>query len=355
MELLSKLVLTTILTVVFSSVYYWYGKLYQVVDVSRDGSQRGRTIVRGAGVCLLAAVVTHFLFSDVLHKSILILVAGSILITLLGLIDDHKSLRASTKLLVQSIIVLTVFYLFGFPPLVINLGDVAVNLEGLLLLLPILVLIWCVNVHNFLDGVDGIACLETLFVLPMASYFMFDAMNFWAEHLLVVATGTFILLCWNLPPARMFLGDAGATLLGFTIGCTIMIGFYIETSIGIAVLILYGAFLTDGTMTLLVRLIAGENCFRPHQQHLYQLVEKKFGVIKCLQGLVLLNFLWFLPFALLAFFMPAASLLAGLIAFFPAIVGHTVFRYFLVFEITQKNQAGAEAAHLAIARKARFG
>lgn len=330
MELVLKLVLSAIFAAVFAGIYFIYAKNFGVLDSTQNGVLCKEKTVSGGGVSImLCSVLTLLIFTSSLNDMLGVLFVGGAIITLLGLIDDHYSLTASSKLLAQMFVVFFVFYLLDFPVLSLDIRTATIQFESILLIFPMIFLIWCINVHNFMDGVDGIACIEALFILPFAGLFLMDFSSLLAEYLLCVSVGVFVFLFWNLPPAKMFLGDSGSTFLGFTIGCTILIGFYVHSSIGLAIVILYGAFLTDATMTLMARLTAGKNCFKSHSEHLYQIAVRRFGTGRCLLVLSLINIFWFLPFAVFAFFMPAEAFFIALLAYFPAIVVQIYMRQYL--------------------------
>ena len=142
------------------------------------------------------------------HRGLLI---GAVLIFLVGLYDDLRELSPPVKLIAQIMIALVVIfsgYRTGF-----------FQSELLNILVTVVWLVGITNAINLLDNMDGLAGGISLIAAGFMSYF------FWrngADHdLLVISTGLFggllAFLFFNFPPARVFLGDSGSLLIGFTL------------------------------------------------------------------------------------------------------------------------------------------
>ena len=133
-------------------------------------------------------------------------------------------------------------------------------------------LIWLVglqNLYNFMDGIDGIAALEALLVAGMLAG-LAAAVNLPALPVIAALAGACLgFLVWNLPPARIFMGDVGSNFLGFGLGAMAVVGEEAGIPFWIAALFL-GAFLYDSLYTILRRLLRGENITVAHRIHLYQ-------------------------------------------------------------------------------------
>lgn len=138
---------------------------------------------------------------------------GAAAMFLLGLVDDFRPLRAGLKFLLQGVVC-----------------AVAVAVGGLgidsLRHLPVLAygLAWCwlmlvTNAYNLLDHADGLSATVALIsacVLLSGSLLADDLPLALLWMSLIATLGGF--LVWNLPPARIYMGDAGALPLGFLIG-----------------------------------------------------------------------------------------------------------------------------------------
>jgi UDP-N-acetylmuramyl pentapeptide phosphotransferase/UDP-N-acetylglucosamine-1-phosphate transferase len=102
-----------------------------------------------------------------------------------------------------------------------------------------------------------------------------DAFGALCASLAAAAAG---FLVFNFPPARIFMGDAGAVPLGFLAGSLGVLGW----SRGLwplwFPLLVFAPFVCDATLTLLRRLLRRERVWQAHREHYYQrLVRMGFG------------------------------------------------------------------------------
>lgn len=134
-------------------------------------------------------------------------------------------------------------------------------------------LLWLVNLYNFMDGADGLAGGMTLF--GFAGYSVGAALTAhaspeltWASAAVAGAAGGFLL--FNLHPAKIFLGDAGSIPLGFLAGA---FGYW-GWSDGVWPIwfpaLVFSPFIGDASVTLLRRLLRGEKIWQAHREHYYQ-------------------------------------------------------------------------------------
>lgn len=140
-----------------------------------------------------------------------------------------------------------------------------------------LALVWFINLYNFMDGIDGIAGVETITIA--AGYLLVGLAAGTPSPLdgltLAVIGATAGFLVWNWHPARIFLGDVGAIPLGFLAGW-LLFDLAIRHSLTAAVILpLYYA--TDATLTLARRVGRGEKPWEPHREHAYQRAARGLG------------------------------------------------------------------------------
>jgi UDP-N-acetylmuramyl pentapeptide phosphotransferase/UDP-N-acetylglucosamine-1-phosphate transferase len=132
--------------------------------------------------------------------------------------------------------------------------------------------VWFVNLYNFMDGIDGITGVETAAIgLGVA---LVAALAIAPGELPLVPAGLalagaglgFLALNWS--PARVFLGDVGSVPLGFLAGALLLA--LAASGQPAAAAILPAYHLTDATLTLLRRALAGEAVMQAHRSHAYQ-------------------------------------------------------------------------------------
>ena len=139
----------------------------------------------------------------------------------------------------------------------------------------VLSLIWGLNLFNFMDGSDGLAASTAvigglaLAILSMAAPDTASS-RLTMNVCLIVAASAAGLLCYNLPPAKIFMGDGGSTVLGLTLAALCLQGANSGMWSLAAAAALFVPFWADATYTLLRRLAAGHSPLLPHREHLYQ-------------------------------------------------------------------------------------
>jgi Fuc2NAc and GlcNAc transferase len=128
-----------------------------------------------------------------------------------------------------------------------------------------------VNLYNFMDGSNGLAGFQGLFVsLVLAALFAGSGDWTGATIALVLAGSCAGFLPWNLGRARVFMGDVGSLALGFIVAALLVYGAGTAAFTLPVALMITAVFLVDASLTLAVRILRGERWYNAHRQHLYQ-------------------------------------------------------------------------------------
>jgi Fuc2NAc and GlcNAc transferase len=173
----------------------------------------------------------------------------------LGLVDDARDLPRSVRYAGQVVVAAVVIRWLGHP-------GPAAGLPGLgAFAASVLVVTGLVNAFNFMDGIDALVGGTGVVIVGFLGWFTRDPL--WA--LLAASYAGF--LVFNIPPARIFMGDAGSTVLGGLVGIAILSG---RASLESRHFLIFGPLLGDSAYTIVRRLIRGENVFRAHHSHVYQ-------------------------------------------------------------------------------------
>jgi UDP-GlcNAc:undecaprenyl-phosphate GlcNAc-1-phosphate transferase len=181
----------------------------------------GLAILTACTIALLLAFTLPGPLAGILmpHRSALMgLLLGALVIVDVGVADDFRFLRSRYKLLGQSAAVLIVMAygvridhlrLFGWD---LNLGPFAVPFT-------VFWLLGAINALNLLDGMDGLLGSVGL-IVSLTLAVMAGMGGDWAAAAVAVALAGAVLgfLHYNLPPARIFLGDCGSMLIGLVVG-----------------------------------------------------------------------------------------------------------------------------------------
>ncbi len=153
----------------------------------------------------------------------LIFLLGVPMAFLIGFVDDLKGLRSSHKLLGQLALGVLVFFL-GFKVSAFSIGA-GYRLDLGVLSFPVTVL-WVagvMNAVNLIDGLDGLAGgLSAIALLAIGILSLMVGNVFGAGVAFVTVAAILAFLCFNFPPAQIFMGDCGSMVLGFLLAILTM-------------------------------------------------------------------------------------------------------------------------------------
>ena len=232
-------------------------------------------------------------------------VLGGGILALLGLADDLRDLPARVRLPVQCVAVAVALATVPLAiPLVIE--PLTIEPKWLVAALDFLIVLWIVNLYNFMDGIDGIAASQCV-VFCGGVLLIGHPAAFVQEFLWVLLGATAGFLWFNRPPARIFMGDVGVGLLGLLVG---VIGLTLDARHQmplIASMILLAGFWFDATYTLCVRIATGQQFASAHRSHLYQRCAARFGHGRTTSMFVGYAIVWLMPLAWLCAHLPRWS------------------------------------------------
>jgi len=296
-------------------------------DYPNHRSSHDRPTPKSGGV---GFVVAFTLFAAILHSwqqlppQYFMLVVSGLILAITGFLDDVRNLGVLTRIGVQVLTAgLAVLLLGSLPPLVFPWG--ILDAQWMLVPLFVLAMTWLINLYNFMDGIDGLAAIEAVFFcLALGILAIMDE----SGPSSMLASGLAVAICgflfYNMPPARLFMGDLGSNYLGFVIGILAVLAIK-EGVVNIwTVMILLAVFIVDATTTLVCRIREGRVWYHAHRSHVYQHVARRFGShgrVVMLTGLI--NLLWLFPLAVAATQLEQWGLLVTVLAWLP-LVGLTL-------------------------------
>lgn len=245
-----------------------------LLDHPNHRSSHTEVTPRGGGIVFVGIWILFAFFCVKLKffslSHLLTLVPGGIMIALIGYWDDHGHIPARWRFLIQTIAaIVTLTAIGGFP--FFTIGHFVFTLGWLGFAIGLLIMLWSTNLFNFMDGADGMASMEAIFVLGVGGYLLWQVGG---RDLAILAWGLVCailgFLYWNWPPAKIFMGDVGSTFLGFMIAAFAVAG---QVWYHLSILfwfVLYSVFWLDATVTLLRRAYAGERLYEAHRLHAFQ-------------------------------------------------------------------------------------
>ena len=191
----------------------------------------------------------------------------------LGLWDDFQPLGAKIKLAGQILIALTAYSMdLKIDIITWPMGQFSLQLDAWSLPLTVFWLVAIPNLVNLTDGIDGLASGVGLFLFVTLGFVGWIAGQMdvtWISF--AMAGGLLGFLCFNFPPARIFLGDGGAYLVGFAIASLSLVSSN-KGTIAAALLVTtvaLGLPIMDTAFALLRRAVRGFPIFRADAEHIH--------------------------------------------------------------------------------------
>ncbi|MEI6986563.1 MAG: glycosyltransferase family 4 protein [Rhodospirillaceae bacterium] len=263
------LIAATIASVVLTGAICRMLHVNAILDHPNERSSHTVPTPRGGGWGILLVLVPAWAVIGVTPW----IIAGIALLAAISWRDDRRSLGAVPRLLAQCLAVAAGLVALGdglvFQGWLPDWADHAVVSVSWL---------WFINVFNFMDGIDGLAGSEAVSIagglalvatLAGPSLLLPSLLSSDLVSPSLILTGAALgFLRWNWQPAKVFMGDVGSVPLGFAIGWLLTEA--AVSGLWLAALLLPLYFLSDATITLLRRLLAGRCIWLAHSEHFYQ-------------------------------------------------------------------------------------
>lgn len=268
---------------------------HRLVDDICSRSSHTQPTPKGGGVVFILAVTViwlislfcNFVPSSYALNTLLLL---SLFNALLGLIDDRFDLPFWQRLFLQ---VLLIVYPVTHMPLMVTF------IPGFCQYLAYaFAWLWFINLFNFMDGTDGYATQETLFIM-LGLFFLIPGLRPLAACLMGACLGFFRV---NYPKASLFMGGVGSYYLGYLLFGLILMAVTHHPYLLLPCVTITLLFTFDATYTLIRRIIMRERFWEAHRSHWYQrLYNMRWTHARIFWSGVSINALLLL-FALLSFY-----------------------------------------------------
>jgi UDP-GlcNAc:undecaprenyl-phosphate GlcNAc-1-phosphate transferase len=260
------------------------------IDVPKDGRRmHDKPIARLGGLAIISGFLVAVLFAIVsiphvfaFNRNLLGLLAGILIIAIMGVLDDIKQIRARIKLSFQLLASIAFVVISGTriervtnPFSVSGFSELSVYVS---FPLTILWIIGITNAINLIDGLDGLAAgvssissLSLFFISILRTDVNINTVIYTAIITASLAGSTLGFLPYNFYPAKIFMAETGSAFLGFTLGVVSIQGTlksYATISIAIPLLVL-GLPVFDTVYAILRRLFNGKPIMQADRGHLH--------------------------------------------------------------------------------------
>jgi len=253
----------------------------RIMDHPNERSLHSAPVPRAGGVAILAAFFVGVgLMALLLEMSVPpVLLLCALIVAVISFLDDCYSLGAALRFFIH-FCTAVIFVIYGYQLELLELPGLEWQWYGTIaLIISCLLIVWLINLYNFMDGMDGFAA-----GMAIVGFSCFALLGWQAGHQLfmcaslIVAGAVSGFVLFNFPPAKIFMGDTGSSTLGFLVAAFSLWASEEKTfPIWIALLV-FSPFIVDASVTLFRRLLVGERVWEAHKSHFYQrLVQVGWG------------------------------------------------------------------------------
>lgn len=293
------------------------------LDVPNERSSHTSPTPRGAGLAVVVAfllgLIALLVDNTISDEVFLAIAIPGLIVAIIGWLDDRGHLTSAKWRLIGHFACasLAVWLVGGLPELPLANSTIDFGLAGNIA--AIFYLVWMLNLFNFMDGIDLITGVQTVTTSAgVAMLLLISTESDLWKVFVVLAASISGFLFFNLPPAKIFLGDVGSGFIGFTTAVISLVVAEDEPLVAWAMIILLAVFVTDATITLLRRLLSREHVYVAHRTHAYQHLSKKLNRhLPVSLGVGAINLFFLLPIAWLVVESEIIPIIGLLVAYVP--------------------------------------
>ena len=317
--LLTLLFITIVVSYIGTySVEKFFLKYSLFIDTPSDKSIHKNPTPTAGGISILLSYFLYIFMLLVFHELFIpwydghpeydenpffILMVSLFPLIIIGLIDDFNGVNIGIRLFTQFFSAVIIIYFFQVSNTTIDFREFTNQTALLIIIVSIIMSIWLTNLYNFMDGIDGYASLECIFVSFSAAFLAYINKPESIISLYIFGLGLanigFLIRNWS--PAKIFMGDTGSISLGFILAFLI---FYSASESALSIytwLILLSVFIADASYTLVVRIVTKKNIFQAHLNHAFHIVTKNNNSHTYTNKvLIAINIIWVLPLAIIS-------------------------------------------------------
>ena len=283
---------------------------------------RGGGVVFGSVFSL--CVVLLWAVGELPLTLMLALGAGGAAAVTVGFMDDVHEITAPKKLGIHACLSGWLLAILYGPVYATVLGDLPLLSRIVATAAAVLVPLWLINLYNFIDGIDGMAIGGSVFVCGAALAALAiggsDRNEESALAFALLAACSVGFLFFNLPPASVFMGDAGSIFLGYTFAALLLTTVFTGQLALFTWITMLGYFIGDTTTTTLCRIFMVKRWYGVHRSHAYQNLARVLrSHAKVTYGVALYHVCWVLPLVVWCSRNPARGHIAAALSVMPSV------------------------------------
>lgn len=250
-----------ILLLVSLIVFIQIAKKYNIVDIPNHRSSHQTVTIRGGGIIFPLSVFIFYVVSDFSYTMFSFAI---LLIAIISLVDDIQPLKTTTRL---------IFHIVSACLVIVELFHM---LDLIYIPIILFIIIGGINAYNFMDGINGITSTYSMVVLSTLLYLNHE-IDFINNDLIIIPLISVVIFSFfNFrKKAICFSGDVGSLSIALLV-LFLLLKLIITTNEPLYALLL-SVYAIDTAYTIIVRKFRGENVFKPHRNHLFQILVNEKG------------------------------------------------------------------------------
>lgn len=309
-------ILSFIATAILTYILTKCLKAIGLVDVPSSRRPHNKVTPRGGGLAIVIVVMVTLSSFEYITSGLLANCAKILpllfVISSVSFLDDLKPVPVLIRLIVH--LICSVFAVFLF----FSLNFTSPILTYFIFAVLVIALSGFVNIYNFMDGIDGMSCVEsihlssTMLILCFLQFPALDNPYFIASINVIILGCSCGFLIFNWHPATIFLGDVGSISLGFLTGLCLLLLALTNTNLFIACAIASLYYITDAVLTILIRLINKEKIWQPHLKHFFQKAVKKGKSHKRVVSIIAICNVFLMSLSILSLYSPIIAIILAI-------------------------------------------
>ncbi|EFU84351.1 UDP-phosphate N-acetylglucosaminyl 1-phosphate transferase [Staphylococcus lugdunensis] len=265
------IVITMLISLMITPIVIAISKKLNIVDKPNFRKVHTQPVSVLGGTVILFSFLIGIWISHPMEREIKPLIIGAFIMYVVGLIDDICDLKPLLKLLGQVIAAsVIVFYGITIDFISFPMGP-TIHFGFLSIPITIIWIVAITNAINLIDGLDGLASGVSIIALLTIAFIAILQGNIFITMICSVLIGSLLgFLFFNFHPAKIFLGDSGALMIGFIIGFVSLLGFKNITFISLffPIIILAVPFI-DTLFAMIRRVKKGQHIMQADKSHLH--------------------------------------------------------------------------------------
>ncbi|MBQ1270959.1 MAG: undecaprenyl/decaprenyl-phosphate alpha-N-acetylglucosaminyl 1-phosphate transferase [Clostridia bacterium] len=252
------------------------------IDVPKDARRMHKApIPRVGGLAIYLGFLVSALIFGNLDNSFKAILLGSVVLVLMGIVDDVMALPAKTKFVGQiAAAMIPIMTDVRISVLTNPFSSEPIHLGWLSIPVTIVWIVGMINAVNFIDGLDGLACgVSSIASLTVFTIALLVSEPYVAIVMAALAGACFGFLPYNMNPAKIFMGDTGSMFLGYILATMSISGLFKLYAIisFIVPFMILGLPIFDTGFAIIRRLLKGQSPFQADRGHIHhRLVDMGF-------------------------------------------------------------------------------